>query len=241
MARVIRQCMHCWREKMCDVGGGFFRGFTVWRRHRVGRRAPFLDRTLMVFRMRRIGRVRVPVNRWGGQPKHGRIAHDVDAGCFGTEMNRRPWACGGGLPAHLPIGALMEGVVLVGDGARRSRRHIEDAASSGRAADARGECRQREGGGRRLEGSTVDDLGRGLDVPPVFFRRTAAGLAARCRSPVAGAEGLGRTIATKPVDVPAVATRKPPWHDASSGAARIWAAVGNSLIGRLSCCGSCRE
>jgi hypothetical protein len=30
-------------------------------------------------------------------------------------------------------------------------------------------------GGRRLEGSTVDDLGRGLDVPPVFRPRTARG------------------------------------------------------------------
>ncbi len=29
-------------------------------------------------------------------------------------------------------------------------------------------CGTREIGGRRLEGSTVDDLGRGLDVPPVF-------------------------------------------------------------------------
>ncbi len=107
-------------------------------------------------------------------------------------------------------------------------------------------CGTREIGGRRLEGSTVDDLGRGLDVPPVFTSLPRMAVAecawlsaakTRVRSRRCLPRGGCPAVES---GVSAVAWGSP-WHDASSDADRILGSVENSSTWPSISCGSCRE
>jgi len=102
-------------------------------------------------------------------------------------------------------------------------------------------------GGRRLEGSTVDDLGRGLDVPPgsrVCVRVHGCG-PGQGRSPHdcrgCGSEdrlhgGLSRAVES----CGARRSREtPPWHDASSDAAPTGGPDGNNSIEPSNCSAPC--
>ena len=82
-------------------------------------------------------------------------------------------------------------------------------------------------GGRRLEGSTVDDFGRGLDVPPAFESPggdlPAGGIrAVQCVGTVVSHQGDG------------------PWHDALSRAVRMKDSHGSILPMRAICSARCR-
>jgi hypothetical protein len=102
-------------------------------------------------------------------------------------------------------------------------------------------------GGRRLEGSTVDDLGRGLDVPPgsrvcarVHGYGPGQGRSPHecrgCGSDVRLQGGLARAVESSGAPR---SREMPPWHDASSDAAPIGGPAGNSSIEPSNCSAPC--